>query len=816
MNASAGASHLNQIALSEVSAATEDQAVPHQLASGAAKPSLPFFRLFIIIAVCLSVFAVFVPLGPLMPSRLLETPWMMAMNQGLAQGLVFGKDIVFTYGPYASVYTELYHPATDKIMIFGSLFLGIGYAVLLLLLGKGEKFQWLLLYVVFLGCLVDSRDALLFSYALILDLVVYRMTLPPGNPLQLRLSKNTEYGATLLFAPLGLLPLIKGSLLPICAFTAALCFAIYWLRKKKTLAGLALAVPIFSTVLLWRISGQPIAALPGFFLSMRKIISGYTDSMSLTDDKGEWILYLFASATILLAIAWTGRRLKESTWFLCLSYTMFLFVAFKAGFVRHDLWHNTTAGTSLLATVLLLFFVLGEKTSLLPLAMGVLAWGYIGHGPRPTLAIDILRNSQNTFGQAYLGVRARLGIGAGLNQQYAEHLAGLRAEFPVPQLSGTTDIYSFNQSWLLATDNIWSPRPVVQSYSAYTPELAELNRQHLLGENAPDNILFRVEPIDGKLPSLDDGPSWPTLINRYALQRLDEQLAYFRKRAPDFGPAPEDETDFYSARHEFGEEVALPETSFPLMARMEIAPTAAGNLMSALFKLPQLHMTMRLRSGNVMSYRFIAGPAKADFLITPLVRNTEDFALLAAGGGKYLAANEVKSFTISSEDQEGNFWKKSYLLALRKVNLVNTGASEVFDKLDDSSPGSLLPLTSGPCEGMIEAVNGIPPRAGIPPVDSALSVKGWMIVSDKDKTAPDAVFVTLRNESGKFYSIKARSTHRDDIRQHFNQPAMPDPGYAALVDVSSLHGKYTLGLARLFKGNLQNCSQFQLPIEIAH
>jgi hypothetical protein len=297
VNVSAGASHLNQIALTEVSTAPEHQAAPHRIDSGAAKPFLAFFRLFIMIAVCLAVFAAFAPLGPLMPSRLLETPWMMGMNQGLAQGLIFGKDIVFTYGPYASVYTELYHPATDKIMIFGGIFLGIGYALLLLNLGKGEKFHWLLPYAVFLGCLVDSRDALLFSYTLILELFVYRMTLPPGDSLHLNLSEQKGYATTLLFAPLGLLPLIKGSLLPLCAFTAALCFAILWRKAKKVLACLSVAVPAFSTALLWRISGQPLAALPGFFLSMRKIISGYTDSMSLTDDKGEWILYLFAALT---------------------------------------------------------------------------------------------------------------------------------------------------------------------------------------------------------------------------------------------------------------------------------------------------------------------------------------------------------------------------------------------------------------------------------------------------------------------------------------------------------------------------------------
>jgi len=39
------------------------------------------------------------------------------MNQAIAQGLSFGDDIVFTFGPYASVYTQLYHPATVRLMV---------------------------------------------------------------------------------------------------------------------------------------------------------------------------------------------------------------------------------------------------------------------------------------------------------------------------------------------------------------------------------------------------------------------------------------------------------------------------------------------------------------------------------------------------------------------------------------------------------------------------------------------------------------------------------------------------------------------------
>ena len=737
------------------------------------------------------------------------------MNQGVAQGLVFGKDIVFTFGPYASIYTELYHPATDRLMVSGSLFLGLSYALLLLLLGKGEKFYGLLLYGIFLACLMDSRDALLFSYPLIMALVVYRMTLPDDHAMKLHVAKPLEYSSTLLFAPLGLLPLIKGSLLPICGATAVVCSGLFWRHRNKALAYLAVSIPAISCVLLWSFSGQPISALPGFFWSMRQIISGYTEAMSFPGNVWECVLYVLASALIMLVISWAAHAPRSSRWFLYISYTLFLFTAFKAGFIRHDPWHNIIAGTSILAAALLLMFVLGEKPALLPIAMAMVVWTYIGHGPVQT---DISMNLRGTFQRAFRGTRTRLKKDGDLQKRFDEHIAAIRTEFPIPRMSGTTDIYSFNQSWLLASENTWAPRPITQSYSAYTPELAELNLRHLQGAAAPDNILFRVEPIDGRLPSLEDGLSWPALIDGYSLLKLDGQSAYLRKRTRDNKDVSGVEDDFYNARPELGEEVSLPESNNPLFARIEITPTLLGRVLGALYKLPELHITMRLRDGRVTNYRVISNMMKTNFLISPLVKNTEEFALLAAGGNKYLASNEVKSITILSEDREGLFWNKAYSLRLSKLNLLentDTENSFLFDKMDDAVPGSLSAPSTQVCDGMIEAVNGNPPRSGIPTVGNALSVQGWMAVSGKDGIVPNLVFVTLTSESGKTIYVKAHSTPRDDVKRHFKQPAMPDPGYAAMIDVSSLSGRYTLGLARTYQGNLGICQQFKLPFLIS-
>ena len=56
-------------------------------------------RLFLI----LTIACLFIPLNPAMPMEGLDNSWMFGMNQAVAQKLAFGRDIIFTFGPYASV-----------------------------------------------------------------------------------------------------------------------------------------------------------------------------------------------------------------------------------------------------------------------------------------------------------------------------------------------------------------------------------------------------------------------------------------------------------------------------------------------------------------------------------------------------------------------------------------------------------------------------------------------------------------------------------------------------------------------------------------
>ena len=54
---------------------------------------------------------------------------------------------------------------------------------------------------------------------------------------------------------------------------------------------------------------------------------------------------------------------------------------------------------------------------------------------------------------------------------------------------------------------------------------ASLQKKH-----APDNIIFSIEPIDNRLPALEDGLSWRTLIHHYHISKfLHHQFLILKK-----------------------------------------------------------------------------------------------------------------------------------------------------------------------------------------------------------------------------------------------------------------------------------------------
>jgi hypothetical protein len=249
------------------------------------------------------------------------------------------------------------------------------------------------------------------------------------------------------------------------------------------------------------------------------------------------------------------------------------------------------------------------------------------------------------------------------DQVYKEYLAPIRNDFRFPRIDGSVDIYPWNQAALLANGLSCRPRPVIQSYSAYTPELAEMNAAFLRGARAPDYILFALNPIDDHFPALEDGRSWPELLTRYDIASTNLARALLLKRSAS--PRRCEKVFIKEAALAFGSPVALPAASDgPIWAEIEINKSLAGKVLSVIYKAPPIWMTVALSDGRQGSFRLIPGMARGGFIISPFIGDPTSFSLLTTREGLgALGALQVRSIIISVANKDGK--SSSYLTPLR-------------------------------------------------------------------------------------------------------------------------------------------------------
>lgn len=604
--------------------------------------------------VLVSITALVMPLNPAMPGQGLDPSWGFGMNQAVAQGLAIGSEVLFTFGPYASVYTQIFHPQTDGLMLFGSVSIALALAAAFWAMRAVREWPFALALLAVLAGAVTMPDTLFFAYLLIAGLSI--LTLVESQASGPGWRGNVIL--VLVMIPFGLLPLIKGSFLvlalPVCLLSAALLLV----NRRFFQALLTIVVPAGAVPVFWSIAGQPMGGLPDYLATMVRTVSGYSEAMALNGTSSEIVWFLAGAFVLLLASALDVGRSGGRRSYLCLLLAGYLFVVFKAGFVRHD-FHALVAGSSLFVAALAINVVGSNLKTILSLCAAFAVWLHIdGHyfGPTAGKFADELGRH---FVALLEGGSMRATSRGELERRYHERLSELARQSGFPKLGGTTDIYSYNQSFLIASGNAWNPRPVFQSYAAYSPDAAQINRRHLLGPRAPDNILFGVEPIDTRFPATEDGLSWPVLLERY-MPVSGAGNALVLRRMDGFVSAPVQ--DVGVARHRLGQWVELPATGGLLHAQFDIRSTMFGKLAGVAFKPSQLKIEVILENGMRRAYRLVSGMARSSFLLSPLIDNTREFALLY-GAQDQLARKRIRRFMISAAESDW-MWEPEYELRL--------------------------------------------------------------------------------------------------------------------------------------------------------
>ncbi|WP_147288319.1 hypothetical protein [Legionella gratiana] len=740
-----------------------------------------------------------------MPKEGLDPSWAFGLNQAISQGLLFGRDMIFTYGPFVFLYTKLYHPAVASSMMIVALYLSITYGGLLAFLLKNKPWYFLIFVWIALMTTLLVRDSLFYTYPLLVAIYCF-------NSLNTEIKPNHVYKLSpiilaLLFFPFGLLPLIKGSFLVVCLGILALSFLLFISDRKWIQAITIVSSFLVSILFFWAISGQPILNLYHYFISSSAIISGYGEAMGINGNLSEIVFYLLAAFILLslLLIEKNGGSNKLKL-FIGLSFFIYLFLAFKGGFVRHD-GHAMIAASALLIAAVSVFFVVNLKKASVVLFFASLAC--IGINIHYIGMQFFIYDIKSFYLSTWNGIIKSFADNQWRNKEFDKALVQIQEKVKFPKFKGTTDIYSYSQAYLIASKNNWNPRPVLQSYSAYTPSLAQIDKMHLLSKKSPDHLIFKLETIDSRIPSLENGPSWPIFLSYYQPSTLKNDYLYLHRRSSQV-EIPKAK-NIHESVYSLGETVFVPDISAPVLAEIYMEQSIFGKLMNVLYKPSQLQIVLHLKNGTTKSYRIIPEMAKSEFLISPLVEYTAEFSLLY-GGVDFLRNKKVESFSIVPLGG-GLQWKNIFKVVFKEMpNFTKVDIAKIhnFGHIEQSSNDHDVSFAKS-CSGYIDLINDAPATSSFIVDNNLLKVQGWLVKSTESKAElHESVLLVLTDSKGKNFFIKTNSMQRPDVAASFKDLKLDASGYTALTDVSSLSGNYTLGLAYTEGDSIKICPEFKI------
>lgn len=642
---------------------------------------------FAIFFLVISLVAV-VPFSPTMPGMGLDASWELGVNQAVAQGLIFGKDIAFTLGPYASLYSGAYHPATDGRMLGFGLYFGFLFFLSVWMNVRRMPFAARCAFSVALVAMVYSRDALFFVYPALVVFYVYgEIHRSEAKDTTLRYWWVEGVIVILLLTPFGLLPLIKGSMWLACLVALVVLVFFYGRRKKMAAAMMSFIVPMLALGIFWLLADQPLWTLFDYFKWMLPIVSYFAEGMSAVGKSDEIATYISVALVMVFVIFKGAPGVFGDRAVLALFVAGLLFLTFKAGFVRHDT-HALVTGTTLVLMAVAAASLVAPCKSWLLFCLTFMFWWQID--------INYLRifpnNSVKIFSSHYMkiwdGFRERIVDPPALLRNFNTRMAELREKSSFPLLDGSTDVYSHDQISLVASGNSWHPRPIFQSYSVYSKSLAELNRDHLAGAGGPQHVIFRVEPIDGRLPSLEDGASWSVLLSNYEIRYASVDYVHLIRKP--FG-VKLDETVHADASgvYPLGGWVDIPTSGDLFFAKIKIKKSFRGDLINFLFRPSQLEVGVILTDGSMMTKRFIAPMAEAGFLLSPWVDSNENFSWLF-DPRRRVQLQKVKSIRITPVSQAWQ-WVSNFEM---EISVANRRCCEnSFESKDPGSVDAVIPLS---------------------------------------------------------------------------------------------------------------------------
>ncbi|WP_337175940.1 hypothetical protein [Paludisphaera sp.] len=595
----------------------------------------------------------------------LDPSWMIGIHLAGMKGLEFGREFAFTYGPLGFVLgpkalgTLDIHSAIFRLLLHLAWWTSSG---LLLFRVRGH-----LAPLAFAAATAMSGIALDNEFNFALTGVVILPVL--GFLLLAELDRRPEWAIPA--AILAAVAMLTKFNLGACCTGALGVWSLMRLARdpsRRVFRRLSLlALAYFGTLAaLFVAYGGPISALWPYLSASRELVSGYATQMTVDDPsvRGLYstaVMFALTAAALVVALV---RRSSLAPVFALMIVPMF--ILYKGAVVRHSIGHFLAVWPVMVSmTALILPIAARSFWTRVPATvavLGMVGWGFwyapadfgkvVTRGPENLATLWRLDSARAEM-RAW---DARLKAEQALPARFRERIAG-----------STVDVYPWEASYVWSNDLDWSPRPVFQSYAAYTPALDLMGARHYRGPRAPKYIIYTHVAIDSENPCAVDSRTWLEMYRWYDLVDGDgDRLLLERRAAPRWrGAEPVAE-----AAVGFAQAYDVPDAAGGLVfLKVELELTLLGKLQSLLYKVEPPLMRVEYKDGTAANYRMVWRNASAGFIASSLPRDQDAAIKLFQRG----AADEVVNF--SFHDPSGRFKPEVKLQALRSGPIAELAAS---------------------------------------------------------------------------------------------------------------------------------------------
>lgn len=541
----------------------------------------------------------------------IDPPLKWLFNHLFSERPTIGREIIFPHGPLAF----FMYPLADNFILSAliTIFLQTVFVFhLFSLLGK-EKWQYWILTAV--------SSWLIFSLSNFNQLILSNISVAFLLFLSNKKPAPKYFGLVLTafaFYIKAYVAIIAGTLT-----FSLLALNFFWNKNYKQ-TFIDVTVLLGSMLLLWMLIYKQLGGFINYCIGMIHLAGDNSAAAAYYPNNNWWLITPFL--IIIGSIAFLQKTRKGN--FFGFLFSLSFFATWKYGMAREDYYHARTF-LYFIVVSMILFLIYNHKKRIIntPIILGALV-----------LFTANMRNVENPQPLVinYSGIENFIRFVSSFQQiressdkQNTINIASNRLPETVRNQIGnaSVDIYPWDYTIIAANQLNWKPRPVIQSYAAYTSWLDKKNAVHFRNDNAPEYFIFRLNSITsdlngGKLVSIDnryllnDEPqTLIELIRNYSRIYYDENFLVYQKRVQPL------EINSGLTKTQFigwNEWIAVPsDTNQLTRLKLHIDRSFSGKAKSFLYKDELYYMYIKTANGCILKYRIVPQNAEDGLWISP-------------------------------------------------------------------------------------------------------------------------------------------------------------------------------------------------------